>query len=325
MTDNGNRPFIVEDDQPSPVPKPLRKTSDSRNVTSQRKNTASNVVPPSGPQRRNQPSQSRNFASVSNHNEASFSSHPNVQNSRPISTSNGLTFQQQSRPQQQPQYQPIRPEQPVTSSSGTAHAGNSAFASAPEHASGNAVPFSGNSAPASASAPTPPVVFQCKYCFKIVCDSTAYIDGSSNSEGTEYIVVSAVAPKAVDILQDCFMSTSLFDQGSCYHPIQCAHCENTIGRFYTSTPPEFDYARNKFLFLADQIDFYLVADAPLRPETVSRSLRKLLNPDPNTTSQQFAMLEMLVMKMHQEQVGLLERVKYLEGIIRNSKQGQNGN
>lgn len=325
MTDNGNRPFIVEDDQPSPVTKPLRKPSDNRDVPSQRKNTVSNDVPPSGPQRRNQPSQSRNFASVSNHNEPSSSSHPNVQNSRQISTSSGLTFQHQSRPQQQPQYQPRRQKQPGTSSSGTAHAGNSASASASECAFGSGTPFTGNSASVPAPTPTPPVVFQCKYCFKIVCDSTAYIDGSSNSEGTEYIVVSAVAPKAVDILQDCFMSTSLFDQGSCYHPIQCAHCEKTIGRFYVSTPPEFDYARNKFLFLADQIDFYLVADAPLRPETVSQSLRKLLNPDPNTTSQQFAMLEMLVMKMHQEQVGLLERVNYLEGIIRNLKQGQNGN
>lgn len=166
----------------------------------------------------------------------------------------------------------------------------------------------------------PPIVFQCKNCFRIICDSSAYVDGSSDAEGTNFIIFSAVAPDTIDIAQDGTLSTSSYDNGSFYHAILCAHCEIEIGRYYVSTPEEMDYARQKFMFLGDKMEYYQIAEAPIQSDTVREKLKKLLNPDPTLVSQQFAMVETVLMKMHREQAELVNRIQQLEKTVQSPQQ-----
>lgn len=127
----------------------------------------------------------------------------------------------------------------TTTTTGRAARGGKARTSIPADSSHHY--YTNGAEEAEEDAPTNPLVFQCRKCFRLLGDSFSFV--ATDAE-LGYLILSDVSEV---ITQDSTYETSLEpgkDIGSTFARLRCAGCRNTIGRNYRTTPRDLDDLRD---------------------------------------------------------------------------------
>ncbi|KAK7206867.1 yippee zinc-binding/DNA-binding /Mis18, centromere assembly-domain-containing protein [Myxozyma melibiosi] len=148
------------------------------------------------------------------------------------------------------------------------------------------------------SAIPPPVVFQCASCLVIVADSLSWVRATSELR----TITLASAPEGTISVSDT-LSTSHdgHDLGSTYASFACANCSAVLGKIYRTTPRHLDDLRDYLTFDAAALKNYQVGtEEPARGPLPADADLDILKPEPNALAQRLAIMETVIMAMHDE-------------------------
>lgn len=155
-------------------------------------------------------------------------------------------------------------------------------------------------------------VFQCKKCRLIISDSSSWIGAMVDQEGISYFTIKSVVTDSINILPTGRVSNSGPDRGSSFHPIACSSCSSEIGRFYLATPHQVDFARNHYTLDASKMAYYKVGQPGYSSKEASDNISNLLKPSANVASQQFAMMETMIITLYNQVGQLQQKVELME-------------
>lgn len=79
-----------------------------------------------------------------------------------------------------------------------------------------------------------------------------------------------------------------------------------------TTTQHMDFARGMYTFMAEEMAFYLCGSHKQAEPGIDEAIKALLKPSPSKTSKQLAMVETVLMKVHQQLHELNGRVAKME-------------
>ncbi|KAK9388328.1 yippee zinc-binding/DNA-binding /Mis18, centromere assembly-domain-containing protein [Lipomyces mesembrius] len=142
------------------------------------------------------------------------------------------------------------------------------------------------------------IVFQCLSCLQIVADSTTWV--RATPELRTFTLQSAPAD-TITISDQLSTSHDGHDLGSTYASFSCSNCTHILGKIYRTTPRYLDDLRDYFTFDASALKNYQIgSDEPANGPPPADSDFAILKPEPDAVAQRLAIMETVIMAMHDE-------------------------
>ncbi|KAK9472040.1 yippee zinc-binding/DNA-binding /Mis18, centromere assembly-domain-containing protein [Dipodascopsis tothii] len=154
-----------------------------------------------------------------------------------------------------------------------------------------------------------PIVFQCGQCLRIVADSSSWVCATADL-GT--FTLEDVAGDAVARSDSLSTSHDGADLGSTFTEFACRACTAPLGRIYRTTPRALDAIRDLFTFYTHSVRNYQVGVDGGAEQTPTDADLAVLRPSPDRVARRMAIMETLLMDMHDELGALRARVAVLE-------------
>ncbi|KAJ8097896.1 yippee zinc-binding/DNA-binding /Mis18, centromere assembly-domain-containing protein [Lipomyces tetrasporus] len=156
------------------------------------------------------------------------------------------------------------------------------------------------------------IVFQCLSCLQIVADSTTWV--RATPELRTFTLQSAPAD-TIMISEQLSTSHEGHDLGSTYASFSCSNCTHVLGKIYRTTPRYLDDLRDYFTFDASALKNYQIgSDEPANGPPPADTDFAILKPEPDAVAQRLAIMETVIMAMHDE----VEQLKSEVASLRNT-------
>ncbi len=163
----------------------------------------------------------------------------------------------------------------------------------------------------------PIVVFQCKKCLHSFGDSLSWIDSSVELEA---FLLKSVAEGA--IIKSDLLRTSAAgnDFGSAYFDLICSNCNDILGRWYRTTPKQFDGIRETYTFFMNSVNNYIFGEENGNNSTndINDQDLDILKPNADDMSIRLSQLETMICACHNEMVQISDfLIKLSKGLSEN--------
>ncbi|KAK9467903.1 yippee zinc-binding/DNA-binding /Mis18, centromere assembly-domain-containing protein [Lipomyces arxii] len=154
-----------------------------------------------------------------------------------------------------------------------------------------------------------PIVFQCGNCRQIVADSTTWIRGTPE---LNTFTLQIVPSETITAAESLSTSADSFDLGSTYTQFSCSNCSQVLGMIYHTTPRHLDEIRDNYTFYTSSLKNYQIgSDASAQDPPPTDADFAILKPLPDALAQRMAIMETLIMAMHDDIERLNEEVATL--------------